>query len=104
MGYWVGAFIFSEQLRHAKIYTSLRYANETAERVNRCNPNEYGAKILEVKICLADEEACYGKQSKGEWEEFGIANPKCSLCRSYNIEKTRFCPNCGAKMKGGVEQ
>ena len=42
----------------------------------------------------------YRKQCEGEWEVFGIANPKCSLCRSYNIEKSRFCPNCGAKMKG----
>lgn len=46
-------------------------------------------------------EAGYRKQSEGEWEVFRLANPKCSVCHSYNIEKTRFCPNCGAKMKGG---
>lgn len=43
--------------------------------------------------------AGYRKQSEGEWEVFGIANPKCSLCRSYNIEKARFCPHCGAHMR-----
>ena len=47
--------------------------------------------------------AGYRKQSEGEWEVFGLRNPKCSLCRKYNIEKSNFCPNCGAKMKGGEE-
>ena len=36
----------------------------------------------------------------GEWEVYGLMNPQCSLCRGYNIEKSRFCPNCGAKMDG----
>ena len=58
-GYWVGTYIFSEQLRHAKIYTSLHYANETAERLKG-----YNAKILEVDICLAEDRGGYGKQ---EW-------------------------------------
>lgn len=43
------------------------------------------------------------KQSKGEWEQYGLRNPKCSLCRKYNTEKSDFCPHCGAKMKGGAE-
>ena len=44
--------------------------------------------------------AGYRKQSVGEWIQIGLQNPKCSLCRSYNYEKSNFCPNCGAKMKG----
>ena len=44
--------------------------------------------------------AGYLKQVEGEWEQFGLRNPKCSLCRGYNTEKSNFCPNCGAKMKG----
>ena len=34
----------------------------------------------------------------GEWEAYGLRNPKCSICHSYNIEKSRYCPNCGARM------
>lgn len=36
----------------------------------------------------------------GEWEQYGLRNPQCSLCHSYRIEKSRYCPNCGAKMDG----
>lgn len=43
----------------------------------------------------------WSKQSEGEWEMLGLRNPKCSLCHKYNIEKSNFCPHCGAKMKGG---
>ena len=45
--------------------------------------------------------AGYRKQSEGEWEMSGLCNPQCTVCRGYNIEKSNFCPNCGAKMKGG---
>lgn len=54
--------------------------------------------VLPILVLLKNED--FRKQSKGEWEQFGLQNPKCSLCRSYNIEKSRFCPNCGAKMRG----
>ena len=36
----------------------------------------------------------------GEWEQHRLRNPRCSLCNSYNIEKSRYCPNCGARMDG----
>lgn len=39
----------------------------------------------------------------GEWKQHGLMNPRCSLCNSYNIEKSRYCPNCGAKMDGGKQ-
>lgn len=47
----------------------------------------------------------YRKQSEGEWIIKGLANPKCSACNSYNRcgDKSDFCPNCGAHMKGGAE-
>ena len=35
----------------------------------------------------------------GKWTSNGLRNPQCSLCRNYNIEKSRFCPNCGARME-----
>ena len=47
--------------------------------------------------------AGYRKQSVGEWEQYGLRNPQCSLCHKYNIEKSNYCSHCGAKMKGGEE-
>ena len=57
----------------------------------------------------------YRKQIEGEWKEAdtiddGWTQYRCSDCdwhtESYYKEKHdlhRFCPNCGAKMKGGAE-
>ena len=56
------------------------------------------------------------KQSEGEWIErdciteskrgrtIHYSTQKCSVCGKWNgRHKTNFCPNCGAKMKGGAE-
>lgn len=55
--------------------------------------------------------AGYRKQSEGTWEKSDIPGEKyvCSECGGacwyYDYEgdvaKSKFCPNCGAKMKGG---
>ena len=66
--------------------------------------------------CVAEEKPCesvigeaevlykagYRKQSEGGWIVQGLANPKCTVCNSYNRcgDKSKFCPNCGAHMKG----
>ena len=53
--------------------------------------------------------AGYRKQSKGEWmwTEKGEADCEkywvCSACKEHDFVKTKYCPNCGAKMKGGAE-
>lgn len=51
--------------------------------------------------------AGYRKQSEGKWT-YGVdreVTMKCTLCRRRmpKIEHARYCPNCGAKMKGGEE-
>jgi hypothetical protein len=45
------------------------------------------------------------KQSEGEWESFPSLGNKyrCSHCKAKAESRTNFCPNCGAKMKGGGE-
>lgn len=53
--------------------------------------------------------AGYRKQSEGEWiwVENGEADYEkywvCSVCKEHDFVKTKYCPNCGAKMKGGAE-
>lgn len=63
--------------------------------------------------CFAyEDKEDYRKQSEGEW----ISNRQtdeyiCSLCGAIapvdclkeDFYKSEFCPNCGAKMKGGAE-
>jgi hypothetical protein len=58
--------------------------------------------------------AGYRKQSDGEWEDkptgaYGRMQSWCSACGKHSgiggIESNRhkpYCPNCGAKMKGGA--
>ena len=54
--------------------------------------------------------AGYRKQSEGTWEKSDIPGEKyvCSECGGAcwyydyqgDVAKSKFCPNCGAKMKG----
>ena len=46
----------------------------------------------------------------GEWivesrseSPFDGVSIKCSVCYSYVLKKTNYCPNCGAKMDGDTE-
>lgn len=59
------------------------------DEVERCGRFKNIADVAEVK--------------HGMWGVFGLINPQCSLCRGYNIVKSRYCPHCGAKMDGGEE-
>ena len=58
--------------------------------------------------------AGYRKQSEGEWEKFEGERFICSNCAKvfglgstatiHDVKRVwNFCPNCGAKMKGGAE-
>ena len=72
--------------------------------------------------CIALYDAGYRKQSEGEWEEqleeygetYCFVGFQCSKCEKefsvpYEVDRDdwlqmmKFCPNCGAKMKGGEE-
>ena len=68
-----------------------------------------------VEIAEVLYNAGYRKQSEGEWKHppyapFGgsYEMKRCSVCGykpDFDSENpyTKFCPNCGAKMKGGAE-
>ena len=57
-------------------------------------------EILDDYIADMLYNAGYRKERQGKWIQHGLSNPKCSLCGKYNIVKSNYCPNCGAKMKG----
>ena len=40
---------------------------------------------------------------QGEWAEFE-GGYRCSNCDDIEAYTPNFCPNCGAKMKGGAEE
>jgi rubrerythrin len=49
--------------------------------------------------------AGYRKQKDGRWKGAGLGDYYCSLCCSTYSggDEYNYCPNCGAKMKGGAE-
>ena len=63
------------------------------------------------KICELDmHRKRVFQQSEGEWKKrtFIIFDSEkvgynCSECNTTWDTETKFCPNCGAKMKGGAE-
>ena len=61
---------------------------------------------LEEKVAEHLYEEGYRKQIEGEWiwTEKGEADCEkywvCSVCKEHEFVKTKYCPNCGARMKG----
>lgn len=55
---------------------------------------------------LLDDAAEAIERKKGKWEyraeffAYGIAHFDCSICGESVLERTHFCPNCGADMGG----
>ena len=90
---------------------------EIANDINMhcCSLAEQFCGETSCNACLTNflYNAGYRKQSEGEWIENPINNydgePSglyyvCSVCHTDNgFEDTPFCPNCGAKMKGGED-
>ena len=62
-----------------------------SKRSIKCNPKRYAEKA---------HSKGYRKQSEGEWKKYGTIF-KCTNCDKTRAKKSAFCPNCGAKMKGG---
>lgn len=66
-----------------------------------------------IEIAKVLYNAGYRKQSEGEWiyEYTGEAldgtdaplDYKCSLCGELSTDAFNYCPNCGARMRGGKE-
>lgn len=76
----------SEAIEFIKHNTPNINGETTVKCVVRSLKNVPAADVAEVK--------------HGKWISYGLRNPQCSLYRNYNIEKSRFCPKCGARMDG----
>ena len=109
--------ILEKQLAFWKHHAaSLAKALDDAEQV----ANHYAKMLDETEEELnaertKNEAQGYRKQSEGEWIDkptgaYSRMQSWCSACGKHSgiggIESNRhkpFCPNCGAKMKGGAE-
>ena len=84
-----------------------------------CATDDEPCNLECVYGCRAEKLYCkgYRKQSVGEWKTnipatirvFETNSITCSLCGhggSGSIDKPypNFCPNCGARMKGGAQE
>ena len=76
-----------------------------------CNERYHGDDDLCYFQCVAKEIVNHGyrKQSEGKWTTEGdmFKEYVCSVC-GYSVDspyqRTPYCPNCGAKMKGSEEE
>ena len=90
-----------EQIEKQAIEEMARYIYENTD-----------LSIVDIAENIAEAlyNAGYRRQSDGEWEKrtFIIFDSEkvgynCSECNTTWDTETKFCPNCGAKMKGGAE-
>lgn len=55
-------------------------------------------------------EVVHGRWKKGEADKHGNRKPACSVCGEYHLAwwsdytHCNYCPNCGAKMDGGINK
>ena len=66
----------------------------------------------ESPCCVFDRKSEWTKQTEGEWET-GLQTCsylsgtdaeyccKCNVCGGFAVDAFAYCPECGAKMKGG---
>lgn len=69
--------------------------NDVCHPINTCMALKYSRRA---------HEAGYRKQNEGEWKKIYDKAPRyvCTACNHlYNNKEYKYCPNCGAIMKGG---
>ena len=87
---------------------------EMAEAIfQNCNCGLFFSEAEKIARFVIEEQG-YKKQSDGKWEKFEGERFICSNCAKvfelgstatiYDVKRMwKYCPNCGAKMKGGTE-
>lgn len=81
----------------------IREVNEMARAVCRL-PQDCGRDCIHSGECKARIyarraiEAGYRKEREARWKGAGLGDYYCSLCQHTVSGRTKFCPECGAKM------
>ncbi len=79
---------------------------EMAEAIfQNCNCGLFFSEAEKIARFVIEKQG-YRKQSEGEWKQEYNSFPRyvCTHCNHlYNNKSFKYCPNCGAKMKGGAE-
>ena len=68
---------------------------------HNCNCGLFFSEAEKIARFVIEEQG-YGKQSEGEWKQAYNSSPNyfCTHCNHlYNNKSSKYCPNCGAKMK-----
>ena len=99
-----------EMAQFMAVISRLECGKKTCEECKWCGCERIGkADCMDYLIAEHLYNAGYRKQSEGEWKVCGAFDDflKCSCCGYDHPWQTaiehKFCPNCGAKMKGGEE-
>ena len=77
---------------------------EMAEAIfHNCNCGLFFSEAEKIARFVIEEQG-YRKQSMGEWKQAYNSYPRyfCTHCNHlFNNKSFKYCPNCGAKIKGG---
>lgn len=64
--------------------------------------------ITEVKLTIENAPTVENERPTGKWISdgfcFSTQKFKCSICHLPELEKTNYCPNCGADMRGNTKR
>lgn len=111
------------RIKHIRHYIAYIIApdmiNDLERRLSSFLENQTGGRLskpyysVDTMISEANDrqqricEDCDRKRSEGEWEkrdfiifDFVKTAYRCTSCNTTWDAPTKFCPNCGAKMKG----
>lgn len=75
-------------------------------KFNPDNAKYYSEEFIKGFECGVERQfnADKAEPKTAEWEYNSFADKwRCNKCFQSNIEKSNFCPNCGARMKGDTE-
>ena len=83
------------------LYASI--AKDTYLLTDRINSRDYGMFLVGIKEKFDNAPAVQADRPHGEWIPNNDGSWDCSECglRVFIYAKGNYCPNCGARMKGG---